>query len=344
MTWFDFLSDRLGRLVLALLSAGLAAVVLLATGTQGGVLALVLLMLGVGYVLVLLWDFWHQRRRLRQLQATLDGLDRKWLLYECAPPPAGAWEREMFRLLRRAGRAMTGAVSDARQAQQEYREYVEQWVHEIKTPLTAAHLICQGLEPGIRRRLEAELAQIDAHAQRALYYARAQSPEKDLVIRRVTLAQAADRAVQGHRALLIQSGVGVEMEGLERTVYTDEKALVFVLGQLLQNAARYRREEGAARIALSAREREGRVELTVVDNGMGIAPHELPRIFDRGFTGSNGRARGGSTGMGLYLVKQLADALEIGLRADAREGEGTRVTLTFLAPQGERAAAPGPGR
>ena len=163
--------------------------------------------------------------------------------------------------------------------------------------------------------------------ERALFYARAESPERDCVIRQTDLGEIVAQAVGNHRSLLIQSGVRVETEGLERSVYTDEKWAVFILGQLLQNAARYRGEEPV--VTVSARSLGKQVQLTVADNGMGIPTHELPRVFSRGFTGSNGRARGGSTGMGLYLCKKLAGFLELGLEITSEEGEGTAVTLTF---------------
>ena len=222
---------------------------------------------------------------------------------------------------------MTGAVSDARASQREYREYVEQWVHEIKTPITSARLICRELDGDTRRKLTGELARIEEHVERALFYARAESPERDCVIRQTDLVEIVAQAVGNHRSLLIQSGVRVETEGLERSVYTDEKWAVFILGQLLQNAARYRGEEPV--VTVSARSLGKQVQLTVADNGMGIPTHELPRVFGRGFTGSNGRARGGSTGMGLYLCKKLAGFLELGLDISSVEGEGTAVTLTF---------------
>ena len=182
-----------------------------------------------------------------------------------------------------------------------------------------------------RRKLEAELDQIGAHVERALFYARAENPEKDVLIHPANLSDLVNQAVQAHRALLLQNGVSVELCDLDFVVYTDRKWVCFLLGQLLQNAARYRRARPV--IILSARRQEKRVELTVSDNGMGIPAHELPRVFDRGFTGSNGRLRGGSTGMGLYLAKKLADALEISLAIRSEEGVGTQVLLTFPAQE-----------
>ena len=331
MTLWEFLSDRLDRILIQAVCAAVAAFFLRATGTQSGVLAVLLLALLLVFAAAQLSDFLRQRARLRELESILEGLDQKYLFAECVPTPRSLYERRLFELTRRAGRAMTGAVSDARAAQREYREYVEGWVHEIKTPITAARLICQKLDGDTRRRLICELDQVQAHVERALFYARAESPERDCVIRQTQLSQLVAQAVGEHRALLIQSGVRVETDGLDRSVYTDGKWAAFILGQLLQNAARYRGPEPV--VTISARPLGRQVQLTVADNGLGIPAQELPRVFDRGFTGSNGRARGGSTGIGLYLCKKLAVFLELGLEISSEEGRGTTVTLTFPAKE-----------
>ncbi len=327
MTLWEFLSDRLGRIVLQLICSGLAALFLFATGTQPGILIILLLIFLPIFVIVQTSNFLHQRARLQELENILDGLDQKYLFMECIPQPKRLYEQRLFDLTRRMGRAMTGAVSDAQASQREYREYVERWVHEIKAPITAARLICRELDGETRRKLTAELAQIEAHIERALFYARAENPEQDCLLRQVSLNKIAAQAIENHRSLLIQSGVRIEAEKLDCTVYTDEKWAIFILGQLLQNAARYRSTEPV--ITLFAKPLGKQIQLVVQDNGIGIPAHELPRIFSRGFTGSNGRVLGGSTGMGLYLSRKLAGFLELGLDITSEEGNGTVVTLTF---------------
>lgn len=341
MIFCEFLSDRLKRIVLQGLALAVSALFLLGTGTQSGVVALLFLGLLLAFLVVQAVDFRNRKLRLEELHAVMEGLDQKYLFAECAPPPRDAYERHLFDLMRLSGRSMLQAVSDAQAAQREYREYIEGWVHEVKAPITAAGLICSHGDPELRRKLMQELGRIESHVERALYYARAESPEKDVLIRQVELKELADQAIANHRALLIRSGIRVETEGLGQTVYTDEKWAVFILGQLLQNAARYRREASADTlddgqeerpvIRLRAKPLGKLVQLEVSDNGMGIAPHELSRVFDRGFTGSNGRSRGGSTGMGLYLCRRLAGSLELEINIRSQEGEGTWVTLTFPA-------------
>lgn len=331
MTLREFISDRLDRLLLQAVCAAVAAFFLRATGTQSGVLVILFLALLLFFSGVQFADFLRQRARLRELTAILNGLDEKYLFAECIPSPRNLYERRLFDLTRTAERAMTSAVSDARAAQGEYREYVERWVHEIKAPITAAQLICRELDGEKRRKLTGELARIEEHVERALFYARAESPERDCIIRHTDLSEIAAQAIGNHRTLLIQSGVRVETQGLDCFVYTDGKWTAFILGQLLQNAARYRGEGPV--VSISARPLGKQVQLTVADNGIGIPAHELPRVFDRGFTGSNGRARGGSTGMGLYLCKKLAGSLALGLNIASEVDAGTTVTLTFPAKE-----------
>ena len=331
MTLREFLSDRLKRIALQVICAGLATLFLFATGTQPGVLVILLIVFLLVFLTVNIFDFFQQRARFLELKSILDGLDRKYLFTECVPPPKGLFERRLFDLARLAGRNMTGAVSDAQASQREYREYVERWVHEIKAPLTASRLICRELDGDTRRKLTAELSQIEAHVERALFYARAENPEQDCLFRQIELEKIAAQAIENHRSLLIQNDIRVEMENMNCAVYTDEKWAVFILGQLLQNAARYRGPKPV--ITLSAKPLGRQAQLIVHDNGIGIPAHELPRVFERGFTGSNGRIRGGSTGIGLYLCRKLAVFLELELRIDSQEGAGTTVTLTFPAKE-----------
>ena len=231
----------------------------------------------------------------------------------------------------RACRAMTGAVSQARSAQRAYQEYVERWVHEIKTPITAAGLLCRRLDAEARRSLAYELGQIEAHVERALFCARAESPEQDCLLRRTSLEVLTAQALADHRTLLTWSGVRVETGDLDQPVFTDAKWAVFLLGQLLQNAARYRGRDPV--VELSARRLGKRVQLTVRDNGIGIPAHELPRVFDRGFTGCNGRMDKRATGIGLYLSREICRRLGHTISLDSEPGKGTLVTIDLTRPE-----------
>lgn len=332
MTIYEFLSDRLRRLLLQLSAAAASFTFLLLTGTQASILFLLLIALSLLFLTVQIYDFLHSRTRLQELEHLLSGLNQKYLFAECISTFDSIYEQKLFALIRRSGKAMIEAVSDSQASQQEYREYIESWVHEIKSPITAAKLICQTLDNTMQRKISYELAKIDAHIERALFYARAESPERDFLIRQISLSAMVSQSIQNHQSLLIQGGIRIETDHLEETtIYTDDKWACFLLGQLLQNAVRYRSENPV--ITLSAKPLGQKTQLIVQDNGIGIPSHELPRVFDRGFTGSNGHIRGGSTGMGLYLCKKLSDLLEINLQITSEEHHGTNIILTFPAKE-----------
>ncbi|WP_343210168.1 sensor histidine kinase [Anaerolentibacter hominis] len=331
MTIREFISDRLGGLLLHLISMTALTVFLHFTGTAGGVITLILIVWVLGLAVTLSVSYWKGNSHLQELASIIDGLDQKYLFAECIKKPKTCYERHLFDLLRRSGKSMIEAVSDARADQQEYREYIESWVHEVKAPITAAGLICRNADPEIRRKLSHELESINGHVERALFYARAKSPEKDFIIRPCSLKDLVTTAVDSHRALLIQSGVRVELEQLDYQVYTDSKWATFMLGQFIQNSVRYQSENPV--ITFSAKPLGQLVQLYIQDNGIGIPEHELPRIFDRGFTGSNGRTRGGSTGMGLYICRKLAALLSIEISVSSHEGAGVLITITFPAKE-----------
>lgn len=182
MTVLEFLSDRLGRLVLWGSCTVLAAGILLATGTSPGVLILLLAAL----FLVLFGGpgpgLSADAPDHRDLGKAAGGIGPEISLPRVCPKPQRLYERKLLDITRRSGQAMIGAVSEAQAAQRDYREYVERWVHEIKTPITAARLMARRSGADTRRKLEAELDQIGAHVERALFYARAENPEKDVLI------------------------------------------------------------------------------------------------------------------------------------------------------------------
>lgn len=327
----DFLSDRLYQILLHFAGMAALSVFLLVTGTAGGLVALILVVWAIGLLAVLTARYIRADARLRELEALLQRLDKKYLFAECAPPSPSRYERRLFDLLRRSGKAMIEAVSDAQEQQRDYREYIENWVHEIKAPITSAQLMCRNDAGELGSRLMPPLAQIEEHVERALYYARAGSVERDFAVSETALDEIVRAAIARHKSLLIQSGIRVETEGLEERVYTDGKWTGFMVGQLLSNAARYHGNDPVIRI--SAKQLGNLVQLSVWDNGAGIPPHDLPRIFEKGFTGENGRKTGGATGMGLYIVKKLASHLQIDVTAASAEGQYTCITLTLPAKE-----------
>ena len=262
--------------------------------------------------------YFGARKRLKRLEKIKDGLEEKYLLGELLPRPQDAVEREYFEAMGEVSRAAIGAAENARREKEEYCEYVESWIHEIKTPLTACSLILDN--GGDASKLKRELKRADNLTETILYYARLRSSEKDRRIGETSAAALVAEAIQSQRELLVAAKIGVEASG-DFFVHTDGKSVCFILKQLLINCAKYCR---GCRVRISAE--NGRI--SVEDDGPGIPAHELPRVTERGFTGAGGRSADG-TGMGLYIVSELCKKLEIELEIDSALGKGTRFSLIF---------------
>ena len=210
-------------------------------------------------------------------------------------------------------------------------EFFSNVSHEIKTPIAAAHLMAADLHGGVAAKLKAELDRIESYVEQALYYARSTSLARDYAIRELPLAEAVRAACKKNARYLIEHGAIPSIEvGDDVSVFADASWLSFVLGQVVVNAAKY----GATAVRFTARE-EGtgtsaaRTVLEIADNGRGIPAADVPRVFDRGFTGENGRDQGSATGMGLYLVATLCEKMGLGVGLASEEGTGTRVMLAF---------------
>lgn len=268
-----------------------------------------------------------RRRYLQQLTDMVEGLDERYLAAEVMPSPVRADDKVFHRILKLSNKSMLEHVEAAKQEQREYREYIETWIHEIKTPLAALKLLGDNHRSAETRTMMLELERVNHYAEQALYYARSEHVARDYLIRETRLDRIIHAAIAGNKQLLLRNSVQISMEECEEYVYTDEKWMSFVLHQLIINAVTYSPEN--PHILFKVDKLPDRVRLSVCDNGIGIPASDLPRIFDKGFTGTNGRKQSSSTGIGLFLVRRLCGKLGVTIDA-ASSGQGTTISLTFL--------------
>ena len=321
---------------------GQVPVILLQLGGMA-VLAFLLLLGGINWdsaaLFLLLWALvaalWMVRGyvvRKRQLEALLalaDQLPEAYLLGEVMPAPTRADDQVYYHLLRQAGRSMLEQVSATERARKGDKDYIDQWVHQCKTPIAAARLLCENRPSPIAAELLPLLEAVDHHVEQALFYARSEHPEKDYLIREIPLFAPVHQALAQNKYLLLQHQAQVAVEETGDTVFSDEKWLTFLLGQLIENAVKYRHPDRPLVLTFSARHGPGTVTLTLQDNGLGIPPEDLPRIFDQGFTGRNGRrANQRATGLGLFLCQKLCRKLDLDLTPQSSPA-GTAMAITF---------------
>lgn len=228
-------------------------------------------------------------------------------------------------------------ISAARRDASEYRDFIELWSHEVKTPLAAASLELANHPGETADAVAPQLQRVQGYVDQALFLARSYTVDRDYVVRSVPLSQVVGEPVRDRMGLLMAAGARVTTEGLDQAVPCDPKWASFIVGQLVDNAVKYAADRPLEIRITAERLDPGqageRVALSVTDNGVGIAPQDLPRIWDKGFTGENGRATAGgtSTGIGLYLVRTLCDKTGLTCSAFSDGASGTTVTVTFPA-------------
>lgn len=321
MSFRDYLASKAISLCIAGIGMLYLVLVCRLCGIPLSLLLILLLSRAFVFLCCTVFNWRRTNQHLRTLKDRLDTLPEKHLIGETLERPRDAVALEYYLLMKEISRSAIGAVEQARADKQDYCDYVESWVHEIKTPLTACSLILSnGADTAKLRR---ELRRADNLTETILTYAKLRTAEKDTQISRIHLRSVCDQAVREEMELLIAAEISVCIDG-EATVYTDSKLLVFILKQLLINCAKYC-HACQVRILLENN------RLIFQDNGPGIPTQELPRVTQRGFTGSAGRSHGQSTGMGLYIVSQLCQKLNIGMEVSSQEGSFTRFVFQFPA-------------
>lgn len=319
--------QKLPVMFLNFLCMTILAVFLRVTGNSFDSILLILFAWVVILTAYLVMSYYSRKREMEKLLKLAEQLEERYLLSEVMEKPEGAKDQVYYRLLKLAGKSMLEQVNEVRREQAEYKEYVEQWVHEIKTPITAMKLLCENNQSQVAKELLAQLEKVNCYTEQALFYARSEHTEKDYSVRELRLFDVVHQSIAENKYLLLQNGVGIDLQETDDTVYSDEKWLCFILNQLIINSVKYRTEQPV--LKFYTERQANQVIFCVQDNGIGIDAGDLPRIFDKGFTGQNGRkVRQNSTGIGLYLCKRLCDKLGIGICVDSK-GSGTILRLIF---------------
>lgn len=324
----QYLKDQLLVGVLNVFGMLTLTLLLLTLNIQFEEVLLIILVWLAGAVMYSFFDYRGKNKRISRTVALLEELEHKYLLSEVMDVPDTGEGLAYFKILKACNKSMLEKVSATKRERKEYKDYIEAWIHEVKTPIAAIQIMCANNKSELSSKVLSELQKIDLYAEQALYYARSDEAERDFLVKEVSVTDMVHQAIADNKQILLRNNVHVDVESSPHTVYTDRKWVEFILKQLITNAVQYRNMY-SPEIRFQVVPASSGLALTVTDNGIGINESDLPRIFDKGFTGENGRIRKKSTGMGLYICKRLGDKLGIHLEAESYPGEGTSIILEF---------------
>ncbi len=318
----DFLRDRLTAYLIYGVSWVLALIFMAAFRISFQAIIVVGLILLLAVIAAEVWGYFRKKSYYDKLLHCLNELDKKYLLSEMAEDPDFLDGSILYEVMRETNKSMCEHIAEYRRETKEFREYIELWVHEIKLPVASLQLMCHN---DAQTKYSEQLKRIDDYIENVLYYARSGNAEKDYIVGPVSLKRAfADIAIR-NRAELTERNITLRTENLDVNVMTDGKWLGFILGQLMSNSMKYEADE----ITVTAEDFPDKTVLRFRDNGCGIPESDLPYIFEKSFTGENGRTYKKTTGMGLYIVKKLCSKLGSSVSAQSVRGEFTEITITF---------------
>jgi len=296
------------------------------TGTVIFLIVIVwVLVLGVS----LLTEYFSRRKYFRELTTVLEELPQRYLIAEVMKPGYRLEDKLYWEILRKSNKSVIEEIHRLDNNQKEYKEYIESWIHEVKMPITAVRLLCENHKEDFTKNILSELDKIENEVEKVLYYIRMEQVYQDYLIHPVNLREIVLSAIRAEKRHFIQCGIQIDLELPDTIVSTDEKWVEFMVKQIFSNSMKYRKDtEAMLRIYVESGVKQK--SLVVEDNGCGISKDEIGRIFEKGFTGRNGRMKNNhATGIGLYLCQRLCEKLEIGISCESEKEEYTRIILTF---------------
>ena len=322
----DYLKDRAGAYLIGAAAWLIMVIFLCAYHVSSEAVIIVSVVLLLALILAEAITFIKRRRFYNSLEVSLEGLDKKYLVAETLEEPDFTEGRILCNTIHETDKAMLEHINEYKTANEQFREFIEMWVHEVKLPVASLQLMCHN---DGNSRYASQLHRIDDYIENVLYYARSGSAEKDYVIRETSLKRVfADTAIRC-REELQERGVSISTEGLDTNVMTDSKWLCYIFGQLISNSMKYFSPDREPEISVKAEAAPDRTVVRFRDNGIGIPESDLPYIFEKSFTGQNGRTHQKSTGMGLYIIKKLCGKLGHSITAESVQDSYTEIIITF---------------
>lgn len=286
----------------------------------------VLLWLCVPVILRFCWQYYKRRHYYKQLYRCLHELDKPYLLYELLPPATFSDARYLNDVIQTMTASFNHRIATMTAEQNDYYDYIQLWVHEIKLSIASLQLMIENhhYDAMSLSRIERQMDQL---VQQVLFYAKSNHVAEDYHIQTVSSLDIIRSVIASYAHDFIEASIHLELPEEEMMIHSDKQWLAFILSQILSNAIKYRVPEHP-QVMISFKTTEDDRQWIIQDNGIGIAPEDLPHVFEKGYTGKQGRENKKATGMGLYLCHRLCQKLNIQCEIQS-DKTGTCVILHF---------------
>ena len=332
----EYIKDELFKIILIIVYIILICGLLCAFNFGVQMAALMAVLAAIFFIIMFIWDFCRKRNFYNSLIDNTQRIDKKYLVIETLDEPEFYEGNLVYTAMYDINKSMIEHINQYERGQQDFKDFIEMWVHEIKLPIASLTLMCHNDKEHIDKKFITQLNRLDDYADKVLYYVRSENAEKDYSFGKVNLKTIINKTAVKNKDIILSNNISLNVHDIDTYVNTDAKWLEFIVNQIISNSIKYKKTSGEAYIEVYSEQRQdsgtdkvGYAVLHIKDNGIGIPAKDIDKVFIKSYTGSNGRNNAKSTGMGLYIAKNMCGKLGHNIEIKSIEGEYTEVEITF---------------
>lgn len=324
----EFIKDKILIIACNMLIFILLAIIILASNVDLIIILFIFCIWFFPLVSYMALEFIKYKNYYDEIDSILEKMDKKYLIPELLKEANFIQGEKLNSILKEISRDMHENVKYYKDMQEDYREYIEAWVHEIKTPIASTKLIIENNRNEITNKIDFQMDRIEGFVEQVLYYSRSNNVSKDYIIKQINLDLVVRSVIKRNYRDFIHKKIKLDIKDIDEIVNSDGKWVEFIINQIIVNSIKYSNSKEPI-ISIYSIKKANSVMLNIEDNGAGIINKDINRVFEKGFTGENGRKFSKSTGIGLYLCEKLCSKLGLKIIIDSEVNKGTKVTLVF---------------
>lgn len=325
----NYLKDKITIIIITIISIILITLLDIAFKVPKELIIVTIVLLLLTLIIALLISYFQKRTFYTTLITNTKNLDKKYLVLETLPKPTTYEEELIYNTLYDINKSMIENVSSYINNTKDFKDYIEMWIHEVKIPISSLILMTHNHKNQVPKEYTEEIRRLDNYIDQILYYVRSNYTSEDFIFKKVKLEKIISSVALKNKDDLLENKIDLIVDIKNTEVYTDTKWLEFILNQIINNSIKYKKDIQNSYIKIKATEDSDQITLCIKDNGIGIPKSDIPNVFKKSFTGTNGRDKIKSTGMGLYIAKKLCTKLGHKIEIESEEKEYTIVKITF---------------
>ena len=325
----NYLKDKISIIIITIISIILITLLDIAFKVPEGLIIVTIVLLLLTLIIALLISYFQKRTFYNTLITNTKNLDKKYLVLETIPKPNTYEEELIYNIMYDINKSMIENVSSYINSTKDFKDYIEMWIHEVKIPISSLILMTHNHKNQVPKEYIEEIKRLDNYIDQILYYVRSNYTSEDFIFKKVKLEKIISSVALKNKDDLLENKIDLIVDIKNTEVYTDTKWLEFILNQIINNSIKYKKDIPNSYIQINDIEDSNQITLFIKDNGIGIPKSDIPNVFKKSFTGTNGRDKIKSTGMGLYIAKKLCTKLGHKIEIESEEKEYTIVKIIF---------------